>query len=133
LNGTNSKSNLVNLTAREHFIAHALLCYIHPDNNKLLNAFHAMMYLKDRIQKREYKISAKQYQKLKEKYIISILGRPALNKGLDFLSPKAKAAVASSNKRRERFDNFRGRKHSPETKEKMRLAHLKAWEKRKSL
>ncbi|BCG50089.1 putative HNH homing endonuclease [Ralstonia phage RP13] len=42
LGGDNSPENLVTLTAREHFICHALLCYIFPDKDKLLFAFNMM-------------------------------------------------------------------------------------------
>ncbi len=38
LGGTNDKSNLVNLTAEEHFVAHKLLCFIYPNNSKLIYA-----------------------------------------------------------------------------------------------
>lgn len=35
MGGTNERSNLVNLTAKEHFLIHRLLCKIYPNNNKL--------------------------------------------------------------------------------------------------
>ncbi len=44
LGGTNDKSNLVALTYREHFIAHWLLCKLHPNNSKLKLAFRNMVY-----------------------------------------------------------------------------------------
>lgn len=34
MGGNNDASNLVNLTAREHFIVHKLLCEIYPDMDK---------------------------------------------------------------------------------------------------
>lgn len=42
LGGSNDKSNLVRLTAREHFTAHMLLVRMHPKNPKLVFAAHAM-------------------------------------------------------------------------------------------
>ena len=42
MGGTNDKSNLVKLTAREHYIAHKLLTKIYPNSPKLLLA-HSMM------------------------------------------------------------------------------------------
>lgn len=42
LNGTNDDKNLIRLTAREHFIAHYLLCKIYPGNRKLLCALNRM-------------------------------------------------------------------------------------------
>lgn len=45
LGGTNDPDNLTYLTAREHYIAHQLLCKIYPTNHKLL--FAAMMMCVD--------------------------------------------------------------------------------------
>lgn len=42
IGGTNSPDNLIPLTPREHFICHWLLCKIHPENEKLSYAWHAM-------------------------------------------------------------------------------------------
>jgi hypothetical protein len=39
IGGNDNPDNLVYLTAREHFIAHKLLCEIHPDSDKLLYAY----------------------------------------------------------------------------------------------
>ncbi len=38
MNGTNDKSNIVKLTAEEHFVAHQLLVKIYPDNIRLVHA-----------------------------------------------------------------------------------------------
>lgn len=66
LGGTNEAWNLVNLTAKEHFIAHHLLCKIMPDEGKLLNAFIVMRAGKDK--NRKLYISAKRYEMMKTKY-----------------------------------------------------------------
>ena len=65
--GGNESWNIVNLTAKEHFIAHHLLCKIHPSNVKLLNAFIAMC-TKTTHQRRHIHISAKRYAQLKREY-----------------------------------------------------------------
>lgn len=52
LGGTNNKSNLVELTAREHFICHWLLHRIHPENAKLALAFKMISTMKSKIQSR---------------------------------------------------------------------------------
>jgi hypothetical protein len=44
--GTNDKSNLVYLTAREHLIAHRLLDKIYPDNYKIFFALWSMLTMK---------------------------------------------------------------------------------------
>ena len=67
MGGGNEKWNVVNLTAKEHFIAHHLLCKINPNEIKLLNAFIAMCTKTTR-QKRQVHISAKRYEMLKHVY-----------------------------------------------------------------
>lgn len=42
LGGTDDISNLVALTPEEHYVAHQLLCKMHPDNPKLLYAAKMM-------------------------------------------------------------------------------------------
>ncbi len=42
LDGSNDNDNIVRLTAREHFIAHALLVKIYPTSKKITNAFIGM-------------------------------------------------------------------------------------------
>jgi len=42
LGGSNKKENLVELTAREHFICHWLLCRNYPENRGLAKAFNLM-------------------------------------------------------------------------------------------
>ena len=68
LGGTNDSNNLVLLTAREHFIAHKLLCEIYPDNNKLKYALWAMMNLNNKNQQRIYKISSREYDMIRAEY-----------------------------------------------------------------
>ena len=70
LGGNNSKENLVNLTAKEHFLCHKLLCEIYPENEKLLYAFWMMAIGKNRLSRLEpYNVSSREYKRLKESYI----------------------------------------------------------------
>jgi hypothetical protein len=57
--------NIILLTAKEHFVAHKLLCEIYPDNHKLVYALLSMCNLKGLSHKREYKISSREYQRIK--------------------------------------------------------------------
>jgi hypothetical protein len=98
LGGSNKKENLAKLTAREHFIVHVLLCQIYTENTKLLYAFHAMLYLKDSNQERNFRIKSKQYQYLKEKLSKYLSSKPAWNRGIDHLSQQAKANIGKSNR-----------------------------------
>jgi len=65
LGGTNKKSNLVLLTAKEHFIAHKLLCRIYPNQPKLIYAYWMMCSMGNKKQQR-YKPSARSYVEAKE-------------------------------------------------------------------
>jgi len=63
----NMSKEIVNLTAREHFIVHKLLVEIYPDETKLVYAYW-MMANKPQSgnQQRTYNVSSKEYQRLKE-------------------------------------------------------------------
>jgi len=54
------ESNLVLLTAREHYICHKLLCYIYPENIKIIYAFHLMTCFnkeKPHVSSRDYELA----------------------------------------------------------------------------
>jgi hypothetical protein len=48
IDGLDIEENIVELTAREHFLCHILLCEIHPNNIKLLYAVFMMSNIKKR-------------------------------------------------------------------------------------
>lgn len=97
LGGSNLKENLVNLTAREHFVCHLLLTKMYEGDakKKMIHAAWAMATLENDNQQR-YKITSKIYESLRIKYAKLISNR---------LTGKI------------------GRKHSEETKIKLSLAH----------
>jgi hypothetical protein len=98
LGGSNLKENLVNLTAREHFICHLLLTKMYEGDakNKMIHAAWAMATLENSNQQR-YKITSKTYDSLRIKY----------------------ATLKS-----ELLKGKPGRKHSEETKKKLSQAHI---------
>jgi hypothetical protein len=57
--------NIILLTAKEHFVSHKLLCEIYPDNYKLVYALYAMIGLKSNLHNRNYKISSREYERLR--------------------------------------------------------------------
>lgn len=71
--GTDEKSNLVRLTPREHYIAHALLLKISESHNdkvmiqKMAYAFNCMKWGSVN-GNRNFKFNSRLYQRLKEKY-----------------------------------------------------------------
>ena len=80
IGGTNEKSNIVELTAREHFLCHWLLYEIYLGNRKLAMAFFMMCNIKDRNQKR-YTPSSRIYQYAKN--VSSLLHHSKLDKYKD--------------------------------------------------
>jgi len=102
MGGDDSPENLVNLTAREHFICHWLLARIYPTNRSLVYTLWLMCSCKSRGQKR-YVPSSRIYQEAKE--FRTRLGH-------------------SDNTKQKIRDTKKGCKSSEETKQKMRLSHL---------
>ncbi len=64
LGGNNLKYNLVDLTAKEHFICHQLLCEIYPSNDQLKQALWLMASTKEK-----YKASGRLYERAKLDFI----------------------------------------------------------------
>ena len=60
--GTNDEDNLIDLFAREHFIAHKLLAEENPNNQKLIYAYMAMSVVSNE-NKERYKLTPKEYEK----------------------------------------------------------------------
>ena len=69
LGGNNLKENLVNLTAREHFVCHWLLTKMvcSPHKEKMIYAAWTMANLENQNQQR-YKITGRIYESLRQKY-----------------------------------------------------------------
>ena len=94
-------SNIVLLTAREHFLAHLLLVEIYPKEYKLKHAAWQMVFRHSDTQARSYKVSTRLYERLKlEKSVANIellkgktsplKGRPSPLKGVPNLAAKGK-------------------------------------------
>jgi hypothetical protein len=64
MGGTDNLENLVDLTAREHFIVHRLLCEIYPNNDKLQYAQWMMSNVK--YEYRTYNISNREYERIRQ-------------------------------------------------------------------
>ena len=72
LGGTDDKTNLVYITAREHFVCHWLLTKIYPTGEehwKMLNALRMMRSENKNQQRYNTKITSRVYAKVKEEYI----------------------------------------------------------------
>lgn len=135
LGGENKKSNIVSLTAKEHYICHKLLCEIYPNESKLKYAFWRMCNVaNNEHQERNYKVSAKVYSRIKdeislitskrtknysvemrkligEKVSKKLKGRPSGRKGIS--KPDHSEWMKENNP-------FRGKTHSEEHIQKLR-------------
>jgi hypothetical protein len=128
LGGNNSKNNLVQLTAREHFIAHLLLAKA-TDDPKMIKALHKMVYSANSVQLRDYKINSKVFEFLRVRHA-KIVSNYSKN------TVVAKQMYTNEIKRisTELFDKYngilyeaiaKGRIDSEETKLKKKLASKK--------
>ncbi len=135
LGGDNKKSNIVSLTAKEHYICHKLLCEIYPNEGKLKYAFWRMCNVaNNEYQERNYRVSAKVYSRIKgeislitskrtknysvemrkligEKVSKKLKGRPSGKKGIS--KPEHSEWMKENNP-------FRGKTHSEEHIQKLR-------------
>jgi len=66
MGGLDEEENLVELTAREHFLCHKLLCEIYPNNQKLWYALFLMSINKNK--KTKYIVSSREYEYIKKKW-----------------------------------------------------------------
>jgi hypothetical protein len=102
LGGLDVKENLVELTAREHFLCHQLLCEIYPKNVKLKQALWLMSIGKQKNRLNEYSLNSKTYERLKKEYSKTLIG--------------TKQSLETIEKRKKQKIGF---KYSEESKQKM--------------
>ena len=105
MGGSDDKENLVDLTAREHFICHRLLVNIHPDNNKLKFALWAMCNMKSKRQSR-YIPRSRIYESIKLEVI-------------KIISENKKGVKLSEEHKRKTSETLKGRKRPQEVIDKV--------------
>ena len=83
LGGDNSKSNLVALTPREHFICHRLLpkMLTGKSKSKMIYALYCLTYVRNKGQKDRHIPNSRLYKTIKEGWHKAMKGRPTHNKG----------------------------------------------------
>jgi hypothetical protein len=119
--GNNEYWNLVNLTAREHFICHLLLCEIYPQNKKLRFALWNMCNVKRKYQQR-YVVGSRMYNFIREEYSKHVTGKnnprygKKLSEEIKNKISKSRICVYVGEK-----NPFYGKNHSNETKEKLKI------------
>jgi hypothetical protein len=108
MGGSNDKSNLTTLTAREHYIVHKLLVEIYPNDRKIFHAFWAMATFIN--EGRTYHISSREMERLKIEY--------SLNHPHKSPEYKAKASALLKDKS---FEDRYGEEKAKEIKEKISI------------
>jgi hypothetical protein len=118
MGGDNDKSNLILLTAKEHYMAHRLLCLIYPEHKGLYYAIWNMSNGFSKSKKR-YIPSARIFARLKEEYNkIPISDKQRLNMSI---SAKNKVPISEEHRKKISVAN-KGRIRGPltdETKKKL--------------
>lgn len=135
LDGSDDSSNLVELTAREHFICHWLLTKMTTgeDRAKMIYALNGMKRSNQFAQRYETKITARVYENLKKKFAAihsaNMKGREPWNRGVPITDEQReknrKAATGkkmSAESISKRLAKVTGQKRSQETKDKIRNA-----------
>lgn len=132
MGGTEDKNNLVELTAREHFICHWLLSRMYPKDAKLSYSFWMMSTSK---RPNRYIPSSRVYEEAKQ--LQSLLRSEQLKGHL--VSEKTKEKISKANKGKKRTEeerkrisdslkgkkgNWEGKTHSEKSKQKMRESKI---------
>ena len=136
MGGSNDKENLVELTAREHFICHWLLIKMTEgeDRSKMLYALNGMKAENKYQQRYHTKITARVYEKYRiehaENHSKRMKGRKAWNKGVpqteEHKEKNRQAALQRAPKSEKTITKWKesraGYTHSEETRQKQSLA-----------
>jgi hypothetical protein len=126
LGGNNSLDNLVELTAREHFICHRLLIKMTDGNNqtKMKKALWAMTVHTSKRTNNRKKVTGMIYNQIRKQYVDSITGVPKTAEHRKKISESKKGHIQSQETKDKRAKSLTGGTRSDETKAKM-----SAWQK----
>lgn len=100
LGGSNDKSNIVALTAREHFICHLLLTKMTTGLAKSKMSKAAFMLTTSSTNQERYKITNRRYEQLKLEFSISHQGKVSNKKGIKITDPEKLANIKAAAQRR---------------------------------
>lgn len=99
LGGSNESSNLVKLTAREHFICHLLLIRMTEGKSRVKMRYAAWMMVKNNPYQNRTIITGRRFQLLREQLIIANKERPGPNLGM-VMPDETKAKLSTALKGR---------------------------------
>ena len=125
MGGKNDEDNLIDLYAKEHFIAHKLLASENPSNNSLVYAWSCMSFSKTKDQKR-YELTPEEYEDAKKALSKAMTGKVMSDEAKEKMSKRAKERLQDKTNHpmygthRCGEDNpFYGKRHTEESKKKM--------------
>ena len=149
LGGNDDFSNLVLLTAREHFLCHKLLYKENPKNTSLFRAYHCMSKCENSNQHRQLRISSREFSLIREEFAKIARKRMIENNPMkDPIIAKKCSNTQLRNGSNKGYNNgfyghgdkfkgegnpFYGKDHSKESKNKMSEAIIKSYELNPSL
>jgi len=115
MDGVDTADNLVELTAREHFIIHKLLVEIYPNNNKIFFAYRMMALMRhSKDNDRTYYVSSREFERIRLLANIKI--------GDTLRGRKLKPRSIESIDKQIKTKQLNGYMHSDETKRKISAA-----------
>lgn len=129
LGGNDDVTNVVQLTAREHFICHVLLTKFTTgtDRHKMLYAANMMSQISRDYQSR-YIPNSKIYEMLKKEFGVMhserLTGKQLTIEHRNKISQSLRGRIASTATIQKRIAKTTGKKRTPEQKERMRQAQL---------
>lgn len=117
LGGSNDKDNLVNLTAREHFLCHYLLTKMTTGQHKskMVHAANMMLQISNDYQSRYTQVNSKIFEQIKKEYSVIRRGVPA--------SVESRRKNSESHKGRPATKGMTGKTHKKESKQKIAAAN----------
>jgi len=115
LGGSNKKENLVELTAREHFLCHMLLCEIYPNENKLKYALYLMNIGKQKHKNVNYQISSRTYDRLRQEHSLMLTGKPRSFETKQKISKNRKGIKHLDSTKQKISESRKGIKHQNHT------------------
>jgi len=134
MDGTDEKNNLIDLYAREHFVAHKLLALENPKNEKLVGAWHAMAFLKNDSHQR-YELTPEEFEEARKAHSLAMSGENNPNYGLTgenhYLYGKKHTDETLQKMSELKYGEnnpFYGKQHSNDSRKKMSDAQKKRFE-----
>ena len=120
MGGNNEEENLIDLYAREHFIAHKLLAQENPNNKSLVYAWSCMAFPNTRAQQR-YELTPEEYEEARKALSVAMSGRKLSQETKEKLRQARLGFVNSEESRKRMSEAHSGEKaywygkHLPDT------------------